>query len=202
MKIKTTIQSILFFFIFLVLFFTYYYLPGKYSNVIKVENTQITNVEKQEKKQNAKNTFTNTEYKSMDNKGQIFTTKAVESFVYQDKPDLIHLIDPHSFTKLEKDQSIIEILSKKGLYDKKEKVTHYNEKVVIKNKSYLINADSAQHYGKKNLIFINGNVVMKDLTMGLSHIAYCDIVEINTLTNDAIAYMYSKYDKVIAKKFK
>jgi len=202
MKTKTKIQSILFFSVFLVLFYTYYYLPGKYSNVIKVEDTKITTIEKQEQKQNAKNTFTNTEYKSIDNKGQVFTTKAVESFIYQDKPDLIHLIDPHSFTKLEKDQSMIEIFSKRGLYDKNEKITNYNEKVVIKNKNYLITADSAKHFSKKNLIFLNGNIVMKDLSMGLSHIAYCDTVEINTLTNDVIAYMSSNYDKVIAKKFK
>ena len=202
MKIKTTIQSILFFFIFFILFYTYYYFPSKYSNVIKVENTKITTIDKYEKKEIAKNTFTNTEYKSTDNKGQVFTTKAAESFIYQDTPDLIHLINPHSFTNLETDKSIIEIFAKKGLFDKKEKTTHYNDKVVIKNKNYLINADSAEYYGKKNLIFINGNVVMKDLTMGLSHIAYCDIVEIDTFTNDAIAYMYSKYDKVITKKFK
>jgi len=202
MKTKTKIQSILFFSVFLVLFYTYYYLPGKYSNVIKVDDAKITTIDKQEQKQNAKNTFTNTEYKSIDSKGQIFTTKAKESFIYQGESDLINLIDPHSFTKLEKDQSIIEIFSKNGLYDKKEKITHYNNKVIIKNKNYLINADSAKHYMKKNLILINGNVVMKDLTMGLSHIAYCDIVEINTLTNDAIAYMNSKSDKVVAKKFK
>jgi len=202
MKTKTKIQSILFFLVFLILFYTYYYLPNKYSNVIKVDDTKITAIEEREQKQNAKNIFTNTEYKSVDNKGQVFTTKAAESFIYQDKPDLIHLIDAHSFTRLNKDQSLIEIFSKNGLYDKKEKITHFNNKVVIKNKNYLINADFAKHYAKKNLIFINGNVIMKDLTMGLSHIAYCDIVEINTLTNDAIAYMNLKSDKVIAKKFK
>ncbi len=31
---------------------------------------------------------------------------------------------------------------------------------------------------------------------------YCDIVEINTITNNATAYMKSKNKKVIAKKFK
>jgi hypothetical protein len=43
---------------------------------------------------------------------------------------------------------------------------------------------------------------MKDLTMGLSHIAYSDTVEINTITNDAVAFMNSTNDKVKAKKFK
>ena len=53
---------------------------------------------------------------------------------------------------------------------------------------------------------------MKDLTDTLAHVVYCDVVEIDTTTNNAIAYMnYNKVpnydfeiinDKVIAKKFK
>jgi hypothetical protein len=45
-------------------------------------------------------------------------------------------------------------------------------------------------------------VVMKDLTMGLSHVAYCDRVEIDTETNNAIASMNLTTDNVIAKKLK
>lgn len=52
------------------------------------------------------------------------------------------------------------------------------------------------------MIFIRQNIVMKDLTLGLSHIAYSDIIEINTITNEAVAYMNSKDKKVIAKKLK
>ena len=43
---------------------------------------------------------------------------------------------------------------------------------------------------------------MKDLAMGLSHIAYCDRVEIDTETNNAMASMNSTTDNVIAKKLK
>lgn len=43
---------------------------------------------------------------------------------------------------------------------------------------------------------------MKDLTMGLSNIAYCDTIEIDTLTNDAVAFMKNNNDKVIAKKIR
>ena len=103
---------------------------------------------------------------------------------------------------IEKDQSLIEIRSKIGLFDKAKKITTYENSVSIKNKNYLITANSAKHFSAKNLIIINGNVVMKDLTMGLSHIAYCDTVEINTITNNAVAFMNSSNDKVIAKKFK
>ena len=43
---------------------------------------------------------------------------------------------------------------------------------------------------------------MKDLTDGLTHVIYCDVVEITTTTNNAIAYMHDKTKKVLAKKFK
>ena len=184
-----------------ILFYSYYYLPSQNKGSIKVEQASgptTTAVVPEE----AKNTFTNTEYKNQDSKGQIYTTRATESYIYQNKPDLIYLISPYSFTKLEKDQSLIEIRSKTGLFDKANKITSYDEDVSIKNKNYIITANSAKHFAAKNLIVINGDVVMKDLTMGLSHIAYSDTVEINTITNDAVAFMNSTNDKVKAKKFK
>ena len=199
MRLNKNIQIFLFLLIGLVLFYSYYYLPSQNRGSIKIEKiTKEQPIEKLE----AKNTFTNTEYKNQDEKGQIYTTKAAESYFYQNKQDLIHLINPYSFTKLEKDQSLIEIRSKIGLFDKAQKITTYENSVSIKNKNYLITANSAKHFSAKNLIIINGNVVMKDLTMGLSHIAYCDTVEINTITNNAVAFMNSSNDKVIAKKFK
>lgn len=184
------------------LFYTYYYLPNKYSKIIKIED-KIKDLKVSEiEKQNSKNIFTNTEYKSQNNKGQIYTTKAKESYIYQNQPDIIHLINPYSFTILEKDRSLIEIKSETGTFNKIKKETYYNKNVIIKNKNYLITAQSAKHYSEQNKIYINGNVIMKDLTMGLSHIAYCDIIEIDTLTNNAIAYMNSEYSQVVAKKVK
>ena len=43
---------------------------------------------------------------------------------------------------------------------------------------------------------------MKDLSMGLSHIVYCDKIEIDTITNDTIATMNSPIDRVHAIKVK
>jgi len=186
------------------MFFSYYYLPSQNKGSIKLINEP--KLEKIENKinilKNTKNTFKNTEYKSQNEKGNIFTTKAEESYIYQDKNDLIYLIKPYSFTKLEKDQSLIEIFSEKGLFDKEKKITIYEKKVLIKNKNYLITADFAKHFSQKNMIVISGNVIMKDLTQGLSHIVYCDMVEINTISNDAVAYMNSPKDRVVTKKFK
>ena len=199
MRLNKNIQILLFLLIGLILFYSYYYLPSQNKGFIKVEDIEKgPSTEKSE----VKNTFTNTEYKSQDEKGWVYTTKTVESYIYQNQTDIIHLVSPYSFTRLEKDQSLIEIRSKVGLFDKIKKITSYENSVIIKNKNYIITANSAKHFSAKNLIIINGNVVMKDLTMGLSHIAYCDTVEIDTITNNAVAFMNSSNDRVIAKKFK
>ena len=58
------------------------------------------------------------------------------------------------------------------------------------------------HFSLKNIIIISGDVVMKDLTMGLSHIVYCDKIEIDTVTNNTVATMNSSKDRVIVKKIK
>ena len=202
MKIKKTIQNTLLILSVLTIFYTYYYLPKKYSKIIKIEESPISLETKKEEKKNEKNTFFNTEYKHQNTKGKIYTTKSKESYIFQSHPDIIHLIEPHSFTTLEKDQTLIEIKSKTGLYDKAKKTTSYNGNVIIKNKNYIITANSAEHISEKNMIFIRQNIVMKDLTLGLSHIAYSDIIEINTITNEAVTYMNSKDKKVIAKKLK
>ena len=183
----------------LIFFYSYYYLPGKNEGSIKVKS--LPSKETKEKIKN-KNTFTNVEYKSQNNQGQIFTTKAKESFLNLNKPDLVNLIAPYSVTKLKKDNSLIEIESEVGIFDKKKKIVMYEKSVTIKNKNYLITSNKAVHFSKKNIIIITGNVVMKDFTMGLSHIVYCDKLEIDTITNNTVATMNSSKDKVIAKKIK
>lgn len=183
----------------IILFYSYYYLPNKNKGSINIE---VLETKKLKEEINAKNTFTNTEYKSQNSKGEIYTTIADESFIYQNKPDIINLIYPYSFTKLKKDNSLIEIRSEIGTFDKIKNISSYEKNVNIKNKNYLITADSAKHFSSKNIIIINGNVVMKDLTMGLSHVVYCDRVKIDTETNNAIASMNLTTDNVIAKKLK
>ncbi len=120
----------------------------------------------------------------------------------QNEPDLIYLNGVYSFTTLKKDNTLIEIRSKKALVNKKTNETTYENQVVITNKSYKITSNIAKHLSQKNLIIIDGNVVMKDLTDGLSHIVYCDTVEIDTTTNNAVAFMKDKNKKVLAEKYK
>ena len=199
MRFGRKIQIILLSLSFLIFFYSYYYLPGKNEGYIKVESLPSKETEKRIKN---KNTFSNVEYKSQNNQGQIFTTKAKESFLDVNRPDLINLIDPHSVKKLKKDNSLIEIRSEIGIFDKKKKIVMYEKNVTIKNKNYLITSNKAVHFSSKNIIIITGNVVMKDLTMGLSHVIYCDKLEIDTITNNTVATMNSSKDKVVVKKMK
>ena len=150
----------------------------------------------------SKNTFKNTEYINTDKEGKKYTTQAKESYILQNEPDLIYLNGVYSFTTLKKDNTLIEIRSKKALVNKKTNETTYENQVVITNKSYKITSSIAKHLSQKNLIIIDGNVVMKDLTDGLSHIVYCDTVEIDTTTNNAVAFMKDKNKKVLAEKYK
>lgn len=208
MNLKRGAQISLIFFGIIIIFYTYYYLPSQNKGVIEIRETTSLNKTLEKKKEylnnknETKNIFSNTEYKTQNNTGQIFTTKAKKSYIYQSKPEFINLVEPYSFTTLKKDNSIIEISSSKGLFDKINRITIYEKNVIIKNKNYLITANEAKHFSNKNIIIINGDVVVKDLNFGLSHIAYCDTMEINTLNNNAVAFMKSKNKKVIAKKFK
>ena len=199
MKLGRKIQIILLCLSFLIFFYSYYYLPGKNEGSIKVEN--LPSKEKEEGIKN-KNTFTNVEYKSQNNRGQIFTTKAKESFLNLSKPDLVNLVDPYSVTKLKKDNSLIQIRSEIGIFDEKKNIVIYKKNVTIKNKNYLITSNKAVLFSLKNIIVITGNVVMKDLTMGLSHIIYCDKLEIDTITNNTVATKNSTKDKGGVKKMK
>ena len=199
MKLGRKIQIILLCLSALIFFYSYYYLPGKNEGSIKVKSLPSKDTKEEIKN---KNTFTNVEYKSQNSEGQIFTTKAKESFLNSNKPELINLIDPYSVTKLKKDKSLIEIRSKIGMFDKKKNIVNYEKDVTIKNKNYLITSNKAAHFSSKNIIIITGNVVMKDFTMGLSHIIYCDKLEIDTITNNTVATMNLSWDKVIGKKRK
>ena len=192
-------QVILLLLSFLLIFYTYYYLPKQNLGSVKVKTKEEVQTVEEIK---SKNTFKNTEYIDTDKEGKKYTTRAKESYILQNEPDLIYLTDVYSFTTLKKDNTLIEIRSKKALVNKKIKETTYEKQVVITNKSYKITANIAKHLSQKNLIIIDGNVIMKDLTDGLSHVVYCDTVEIDTTTNNAVAFMKDKDKKVLAEKYK
>ena len=121
MRFGRKIQITLFCLCSFIFFYSYYYLPGKNEGSIKVKSLPSKQTGDEIKN---KNTFTNVEYKSQNNQGQIFTTKAKESFLDLSKPDLVNLIDPYSATKLKKDNSLIEIKSEIGIFDKKKKYSN------------------------------------------------------------------------------
>ena len=184
-----------------IFFYSYYYLPSKNKGSIllknedQIEKTLISNAKN-------KNFFKNTEYITKDSRNRIFTTKAKESWFFQDDPDTINLTGVLSFTTVQKDQSTLSIKSRNGLYNKKNGDTTYQDEVRIANKNYKITSDSATHIAKKNLIIIEDNVTMTQTIDGLENSIFCDILKIDTITNNAIASMKNKNKKVVAKKIR
>jgi len=181
------------------IFYGYFYLPNQNKGSIRTETKEEVKIIQEIKN---KSTFSNTEYLSTDREGRIYTTKSKESYVLQSQPDLIYLTDVYSYGKLKKDNSLVEIKSKNAIVNKKKNETIYKNQVTIVNKNYRINSNLAKHIEKKNLIIVDGNVIMQDLSQGLSHIIYADTLELDTLTNNAIVFMKSKDKKVLGKKFK
>ena len=101
---------------FILLFYTYYYLPKQNKGSIKLETKEEIKTVEEIK---SKNTFKNTEYINTDKEGKKYTTQAKESYILQNEPDLIYLNGVYSFTTLKKDNTLIEIRSRKALVNKK-----------------------------------------------------------------------------------
>ena len=196
---RKIIQITLIFLSFLLVFYTYFYLPKQNQGSVKIKTKEGIKITEEIK---SKNVFKNTEYINADKEGKKYITRAKESYILQDEKNLIYLNDVYSFSRLKKYNSLIEIRSKKALVNKKNNQTTYENEVIITNKNYKITADIAKHLSQKNLIIIDGNVIMKDLTNGLSHILYCDSIEIDTTTNNAVAFMKKKNKKILAEKYK
>ena len=78
------IQIILLLLSFLLIFYTYYYLPKQNQGSIKVETKEEIKTVEEIK---SKNTFTNTEYIDTDKEGKKYTTRAKESYILQNEPD-------------------------------------------------------------------------------------------------------------------
>ena len=116
MIFKKKSKYILILFSLLTILYFYYYIPKQNIGSIKIEKGQEIETIKEIK---FKNTFKNTEYVSADKEGKIFTTQAEESYVYQNNPDKIFLKKVYSFSKLKKDNSLLEIRSLDAEFDQK-----------------------------------------------------------------------------------
>jgi hypothetical protein len=73
-------QIILLLLSFLLIFYTYYYLPKQNQGSIKVETKEEIKLVEEIK---SKNTFKNTEYIDTDREGKKYTTRAKESIFYK-----------------------------------------------------------------------------------------------------------------------
>lgn len=135
--------------------------------------------------------FTDVEYVSKNNKNQTFVTKAKKASILKENSDVINLSDVYSFTEL-KDKSLIKVFSKNGLFFKKTKNVFYSDNVKILNKDIIITSNEAKYYPAKNLIELDGDIIMKDNL----NIVKSDIAKLNTQNNNLILLMKNNNERV------
>jgi len=188
-------QFALGFLILILIYFFYFYFPSekqkKISNKInKIDKDQI--IESQNK-----NIFENVEYISTDTTGKKIVTQATKSFFLQNRPEIIYLENPISFTFM-KDGTILKITSEKGEFNKITRDAIYQKNVIITNKDYVINCYEATYTVKENKIKLDGNVIIQDPPNKI----FSDKATLDTNTNYTEAFMDSKERRVLSQKFK
>jgi len=181
--------------IIIIIYFFYFYIPSeKNENISKKINKSDKNQILESKN---KNIFENVEYISTDSLGRKIVTQASNSFFYQNKPEIIYLENPVSFTFM-KDGTLLKITSKAGEFNKISRDATYKSNVIITNKNYIINCLEAKYIVKENKIILSGNVIIQDPPNKI----FSDKAILNTINNNAEAFMDSPTERVLSQKFK
>jgi len=176
-----------------IMFYGYYIIQYKGSITVKKSQTtnQLSNVTNLEK---GVTKFFDVEYKTISNNNKNYFTRGKEAFISLDNPNLVELKIVHSFTTL-KDGTSLNIRSKKGEYQKKNKNIMYSEDVIITNKKSIITAEKANFYANKNLIKLE-KLTYKDE----KNLIKGDFAELDTITNNLEIFMKNKNDKVYGQR--
>ena len=175
----------------------YGYNISKNKGSIKIiNNNEVNQINKPENLGTGITKFTNVEYKNTSKKKQDYITRGKQAIISKKKPNLIELINVHSFTILN-DGSILNVKSNKARYEKNTKDILYYDNVIIQNKDKIINADNANFLSNQNLIQLE-KVIYKDN----KNIIRGDFAKLNTITNNLEIFMKKKNNKVYGKREK
>ncbi|MBL6758868.1 MAG: LPS export ABC transporter periplasmic protein LptC [Pelagibacteraceae bacterium] len=194
MKSKKKINIILFFgFFFSFIFYTYYISKNKGS--INIEDKSSVTELQNSNFQKGVTKFLDVEYKSLDDKGRIYTTTGKEAYLDSKEPNIIILNKVLSYTDLN-DGTTLRVVSDKASYYKNSKNIKYYQNVMITNKDAKITADEASFLSNQNLIKLEKKVIFQDS----KNIIKSDIAELNTSTNNLKILMKKQKDKVYGQK--
>lgn len=196
MKKKNSLKKIIFLLIFSIISYYFFQLNNDKSAIIVNDlNKENSLNQKTLGKQITK--FSNVEYQSLNSNKKNYILKGNEAYIEQTSPDIINIIGANGLVN-SKNMNSINILSDTAIYDKRKKNIFFKGNIKIYNNEYQILANNAYYFDDKNLMELEGGVVIKKPL----NIIKSDFVKINTLTNDIEMGMKSKNMKVYGQSRK
>jgi len=179
---------------FLLSFFLYYYFISTNKGSIKIKNiNEISDISNSE---SGITKFSDVEYKAISKNNKEFITMGKQANISKNQPNLVQVLNVHSFTKLN-DGSILNVRSDKAEYNKNNNNIRYYQNVVITNKAGVITADKGDFFANKNLIKLE-KVIYKDD----QNLIKADLAILNTLSNNMEMFMENKKSRVYGQRKK
>jgi len=179
---------------FLLSFFLYYYFISTNKGSIKIKNiNEISDISNSE---SGITKFSDVEYKAISKNNKEFITMGKQANISKNQPNLVQVLNVHSFTKLN-DGSILNVRSDKAEYNKNNNNIRYYQNVVITNKAGVITADKGDFFANKNLIKLE-KVIYKDD----QNLIKADFAILNTLSNNLEMFMENKKSRVYGQRKK
>ena len=181
MNIKTVIQLLLIFLIFLITVFFYleYFndSPKTLKNKVLEKKTNIN--------QNSSSTYIdNIDYVSFDAKGNRYNITAKQSEIKIENPDIMFLTDVIAYIFI-KDSGTVKVTSNFGKYNSKNYDTVFSENVIVIYPGHKITGEYLDFSFLKDLGTISKNVIYSGDKTNL----FADKVEINLTTKDTKIFM-------------
>ena len=181
MSIKTVIQLLLIFLIFLITVFFYleYFSdsPKSLKNKVLEKKTNIN--------QNNSSTYIdNIDYVSFDAKGNRYNITAKQSEIKIENPDIMFLTDVIAYIFI-KDSDTVKVTSNFGKYNSKNYDTVFSENVIVIYPGHKITGEYLDFSFLKDLGTISKNVIYSGDKTNL----FADKVEINLTTKDTKIFM-------------
>jgi LPS export ABC transporter protein LptC len=181
MSIKTVIQLLLIFLIFLISlsFYLKYFndSPKTLKNKVLEKKTNIN--------QNSSSTYIdNIDYVSFDAKGNRYNITAKQSEIKIENPDIMFLTDVIAYIFI-KDSDTVKVTSNFGKYNSKNYDTVFSENVIVIYPGHKITGEYLDFSFLKDLGTISKNVIYSGDKTNL----FADKVEINLTTKDTKIFM-------------
>jgi len=188
MNKKVLIQLSLFLTIFIscLIFYRLFFIDPN----AEIENTKYDQESKKISK-NTKNQINEITYKSKYLNNKNYVIKAEFAEFSEDNPDIMLLYNVKG--KMFSDNSdIIEISSKKAIYNSVNYNTNFYENVLVNYNDHQINSDNFDLFFDKKISTIYNNVTYKSLNT----ILHADKIDIDLITKNSKIYMLDKSKKV------